>query len=160
MGKIGNPNIANIGKETRFSKTNPPKNSGRKPSKLRRHLKDNNLNDLDITFIMKNLITKTRDELLVIAKSDKESMIMAGAAAAMLKDMGKGNTSTLQWVIDRGFGKPKESVKVDATIKDEVASMSDEERKATLDKLMLKRVSAMSESDKVILLEKLKGEEK
>ena len=55
MGRPGNKNIANIGRETRFSSTNQPKKKGRRPNILTK-LKAIGLSHDDIRTILENIL--------------------------------------------------------------------------------------------------------
>ena len=134
-----NPNLIEDNKKTRFTPTNQPANRGRKPSKLRKYLKENNLGADDIRLIAGNIMHKTKEELRDLIKSDKVPILVAGAAAALLKDMVKGQTATLQWLADRAFGKSKESIQVSGEIG--LYALTAEERRARIDELLKKRDS-------------------
>ena len=134
---MGNPNIGEEGKATQFSKTNQPKNPGRKPSRLRKYLKDNHLGNDDVSIIMKTLLEKSREELQELIKKPRIPILIAGAAAAMLKDMVKGHSFTLQWLTERGYGKAKELIEHSGKI--DISGMSSEARKKRIDELNKKR---------------------
>jgi hypothetical protein len=53
---VGNPNIAEAGKATQFSKLNPPKNPGRKPSILKKWMKDYKLSKSDFDYLVTNFL--------------------------------------------------------------------------------------------------------
>lgn len=61
MGRPGNKNIANIGRETRFSSSNQPRKKGRKPSILKK-LKAIGLSHEDITGLLENIIMANKQE--------------------------------------------------------------------------------------------------
>jgi hypothetical protein len=97
-------------KEHQFTSSNQPRNNGRKPSKLKAFLKDNNLSAIDIRLIASNLINLSYSEIETIADDHTKPILLCGAARAFLRDYKEGTTPTMQWLIDRAFGKPKESI--------------------------------------------------
>jgi hypothetical protein len=97
-------------KEHQFTSSNQPRNNGRKPSKLKAFLKENNLSAIDIRLIASNLINLSYSEIEVLANDHTKPILLCGAARAFLRDYKEGTTPTMQWLIDRAFGKPKESI--------------------------------------------------
>ena len=136
IGIMNNKDIVEVGKKTRFSKDNQPAIRGRKPSRLRKFLKENNLDSRDIQLLAGNLMYKSRAELTAIAKDPKLPILVSGCAAALLKDMSKGTTNSLQWLIDRAFGKALESVHLSGDIG---LYKSKEDRAKRIDDLLKKR---------------------
>lgn len=132
-------NIYDIGHTTRFSKTNQPANSvkGRKPSRLKKYLKENNLGQKDMRLIAGALLTKSKDDLKKIIENPRTPILVLGAAAAILKDIVKGRTDTVQWLIDRAFGKSVEYIDLNAKLKR--AELTDEERQERIKELLEKR---------------------
>jgi len=141
---MSNPNIYKYGKQFSRHYQPPKKNMGRKPSKLRRYLKDNNMGAEDLRLICSNLLNKTRTELEQIIENKKTPVLVYGSAVALLKDMAKGNTSTLQWLADRGYGKAPETVY--QYIED--YSLTREEKEAAISELLdLRRQAAEEEQE-------------
>jgi hypothetical protein len=98
------------GIETRFSKTNQPKGAGRKPAKLKQFIKDNNLGAQDVALLCKTLIVKSREELKEIAENKDAPILLSGCAAALLMDMNKGSTATINILLERAVGKVADRV--------------------------------------------------
>lgn len=132
-----NPNTENL---KPFTKTHRPKNPGRKPSKLKKYIKENNLGTKDIQLLSSNLTNMSIEELKALVQDKTKPIILVGAASAMLKDFTKGQFSCIQWLTDRAYGKPTE--KIDQTNRDgfpDVTEMSHEERRALLAELIKNR---------------------
>lgn len=132
---MSNPNLGSCGK--RFSSTYQPAKRGRKPSKLKKFLKDHNMGADDIRLICSNLLNKSREELQALAKDPKTPILLAGSAAALLKDMARGSTTALQWLSDRGYGKPPETVT--NYVEMGIYQMTPEQQEARIDELLAKR---------------------
>lgn len=106
-----------IGKGKQFSSTyQPARKGGRKPNILKK-LKSIGLSHDDIRAILENLIMadkKKAQELL----ADPELPLMAvGYLSAMMKDIQKGHSITLEAIMDRLDGKAAQKVQAETTIK-------------------------------------------
>lgn len=106
-----------IGKGKQFSSTyQPARKGGRKPNILKK-LKAVGLSHDDIRAILENLIMadkKKAQELL----ADPELPLMAvGYLSAMMKDIQKGHSITLEAIMDRLDGKAAQKVQAETTIK-------------------------------------------
>jgi hypothetical protein len=129
-----------------FSSTYQPKKNGRKPSLLKKFIKENNLSSKDIQLIAGNLLGKSREEITELMKDKTQSILVSGSAAALLKDVTNGRTDTIQWLTDRAFGQAKqivESTNMNAT----VADLPPEQRKILLDELLKKYRGTDEERD-------------
>ena len=84
----GRKDICELGKRTRFSSTNPPKNPGRKPSLYNQFLLEQPL-----------------DNLKKLADSKNTPIWIVGVVRAVVKDANAGRTTTLDSLFDRLFGK-------------------------------------------------------
>lgn len=128
-----NPNTSGLKKP--FSKTNQPKNRGRKPSVLKKFIKDNGLTTDDISAAAKYVLPKTRAELMDMEKDNYIPLVMRLFAKAMLKDMKGGYLNNILKIFDRAVGKPKETkeVKTDnfnkVTIDTALSNMDEEQAK-------------------------------
>lgn len=106
-----------IGKGKQFSSTyQPARKGGRKPNILKK-LKAIGLSHDDIRAILENLIMadkKKAQELL----ADPELPLMAvGYLSAMMKDIAKGSSVTMEAIMDRLDGKAAQKVQAETTIK-------------------------------------------
>ena len=107
--------ITAAGVRTRFSSTNQPANRGRKPSHLKKWIKDNNVTSDDFVLMFKNLSVKTIAELKEMVKgdnADKLPAVMANGISALLHDMKQGSMRETNSILDRIMGKPAQQVTV------------------------------------------------
>ena len=109
-----NPNsLANL--QPPYSTTNQPKNkNGRKPSKLKKYIKDNNLNYNDISAMAKYVLPMSRSQITEFIKDPSVPVIMQLFAKGVLADMKNGNYRNLMLLLDRAVGKPKEIVEINS----------------------------------------------
>jgi hypothetical protein len=116
--------IRNEGKSTRFSKENQPKNRGRKPSLLKKWIKEYDIPISDVRAVMTNLMfAYTLKEIKEIA--DKEEGMPVGISVmvkGLAADIQSGNPKTLEKMLDRSFGKTAPEKTVEARGMSEEAS--------------------------------------
>jgi len=130
---IGNPNISQYGKK--FSSTNqpPPERKGRKPSKLKKYLKDNNVTANDLALLAKNvLFTYSEEQLKDLLVDKTKPMIIRLMVRAFLEDFKKGSMINTDRIIDRAFGAPDQNIMM------MVSQMTPEERQAKIEELYKK----------------------
>ncbi len=114
-----------------YSKDNPPKNPGRKPSQLKKFIKDNNINREDVALMIKSvLFSKSYDELAEILQDSKQPMIIRLFIKSYLNDFKKGSLINLSYMLDRAFGNPKQEINVSGNVS--VDQMTYEEREAKI----------------------------
>jgi hypothetical protein len=101
------------GKGNRFSSTNQPKNSGRKPS-LYKTLREQypELSREDFDKMSNGLLQKSREDIEAIATDKDTPMWIAAIATALRAQMVAGKTDALEMLLDRFWGKPKSSLDV------------------------------------------------
>jgi hypothetical protein len=121
-----------------FSSENQPANRGRKPSKLKKWIKENNVSNEDFIGIFKNIIaTHTIEELqkMIEGKNkNKLPVIVALCISAFIHDMKTGTLTAANSVLDRIMGKPAQQVILDPG--DRAKFPSDpEERRVLAEKL-------------------------
>ena len=120
----------NIGKNTQFTKTNQPKNNGRKPSSLKKFYKKNNIGALDKALLFENILNKhTAKELMEMVKTknfpDGKPMsgLVWGFVVAWAADVKRGWSSGGINVImmERKHGKTPDVIinKTDDEVKDD-----------------------------------------
>jgi DNA-binding cell septation regulator SpoVG len=122
-----------------FSSTYQPKKNGRKPSHLRKWIKDNNISTDDIRRMIGSLgpMIKTIDDAKELLEKEDTPFIVKLFLKPIIQDFVKGSTKTIQWMIEYGFGMPKqeiESTETKITAKD----IPREDRKKMLSDLMRK----------------------
>ncbi|NCB44235.1 MAG: hypothetical protein EOM59_16700 [Clostridia bacterium] len=134
--KIHENSLANL---KPFSSTRQPKNkNGRKPSQLKKYIKDNNMCREDVALIIKNvLFSKSSDELVNMVQDKSEPMIVRLMVRAYLEDFKKGGLVNLSVLLDRAFGSPKQDVEVSGNIT--VTEMTYEEREAKINEYISKK---------------------
>jgi hypothetical protein len=102
----------------RFSSTNQPANRGRKPSKLKKWIKENGVSKEDFIRLFENLIAvRTVEELKEMVKGNNKNKlptIVALCISAFIHDMETGSLTSTNTILDRVMGKPTQQV--DATV--------------------------------------------
>ena len=125
-----------------FSSENQPANRGRKPSKLKKWIKENNVANEDFIGIFKNIIaTHTIEELQKMIEGDNENklpVIVALCISAFIHDMKTGTLTAANSVLDRIIGKPHQSVAITASGSIDISGMSIEERYKRIQGLLRK----------------------
>ena len=91
-----------------FSSVQQPKNNGRKPSKLKKYIKDNNLSAHDIAAASKYLLSKNEEEIKDVILDKKIPLLMRVFAKSLLADLKNGNMNNVLKMLDRAVGKPLE----------------------------------------------------
>jgi len=126
------------GVRTRFSSEYQPANRGRKPSKLKAWIKENNVSSDDFIAIFKTIIaTHTLEELEVFVNEKNKGklpVIVALCIAAFLHDMKTGTLTAANSILDRIMGKPTQQINFGGGGDNELP-IDPKERKALADKL-------------------------
>lgn len=115
---------------THFSSTYQPKNPGRKPSHLKKYLKDNNLGTMDIRHILGSIIPNINnmDKLKKMSTDESLPPIIRIPLICIIKDLAKGKMDSLTWLMRYGYGEPKQEIETKPAGDDPV-NMTPEERK-------------------------------
>ncbi len=133
------------GIRTRFSSEYQPANRGRKPSKLKKWIKEQNVSNEDFIAIFKSIIaTKTLEELEQMVKGENQKklpVIIALCISAFLHDMKSGTLTAANTVLDRIMGKPTQAVDMQTTGNLMVTAMEPEERIERIRELLVKSES-------------------
>jgi nitrogenase molybdenum-iron protein alpha/beta subunit len=126
------------GVRTRFSSDYQPANRGRKPSKLKKWIKEQNVSNEDFIAIFKTIIANhTLEELeeMVNEKNKKKlPVIVALCISAFLHDMRTGTLTAANSILDRIMGKPTQQINLGGSGGMELPTDPDE-RKAMADRL-------------------------
>jgi hypothetical protein len=126
------------GVRTRFSSEYQPANRGRKPSKLKKWIKENGVSNEDFIGIFKNIIaTHTIEELEKMIGGDNKKklpVIVALCISAFIHDMKTGTLNAANSVLDRIMGKPTQQVILGNGDRTELPA-DPEERRALAEKL-------------------------
>jgi len=96
--------------KTSFSKTNPPKNQGRKPSRFKQIISE--LNELDDPLSLEDfrkialsLLSVDKDKLVAIAKKKTTPIAVVIIASSIAGDIENKQMANLDRLMDRIFGK-------------------------------------------------------
>lgn len=101
-------NIAELGRKTRFSSTNQPKNNGRKP-KLYTQLKEvYKISQEEYRNVVLYLMQLSKAEVVKLAKAEDTPIWVVTICEAFLADIEKGTFYILSDLTDRVYGKPKQ----------------------------------------------------
>lgn len=136
---MANSNPNQSGLKAPFSKTNQPKNRGRKPSSVKKYIKDNNMSYADVAAMSKFMLPLTEDQIKILLTDPKAPFLMRVFAKAVLADIKGGHLTNVMLLIDRAVGKPKESIDIDDNR--EEAVLSHEEKLDRIKELIAKRIA-------------------
>lgn len=100
----------------RFSSTNQPAKCGRKPSVLKK-LKAIGLSHDDITAILENLLMADKRKAQELLADPELPLMAVGYLSALLSDIKKGHSLTLEAIMDRLDGKAAQKLQAETTIK-------------------------------------------
>jgi hypothetical protein len=129
---------------TRFSSEYQPANRGRKPSKLKKWIKENGVSNEDFIAIFKNIIaTHTLEELEKMIEGDNKKklpVIVALCISAFIHDMKTGTLTAANSVLDRFMVKPVQNVAIAASGNIDISSMGIEERQNRIEELLRRMV--------------------
>ena len=119
----------------KFSSTYQPKKNGRKPSQLRRFIKDNNISREDVGLMIKNvLFSQSYEKLTDMVQDPKQPMIIRLFIKSFLNDFKRGSLINLNSMLDRAFGAPQQDVSVSGTIS--IDQLTYEEREAIINEYL------------------------
>jgi hypothetical protein len=126
------------GLRTRFSSTYQPANRGRKPSKLKKWIKENSVSNEDFIAIFKNIIAvHTIEELQLMIEGDNKNklpVIVALCISAFIHDMKTGTLTAANSILDRIMGKATQQLILGTGDRTEIPT-DPEERRALAEKL-------------------------
>ena len=91
-----------------WSSTNQPKNRGRKPSSVKKYIKDNNLTYDDVAQMAKYILPLNEEGLKKLILDPKTPIIIRTFSKAVFSDLKKSSIHNIMALIDRAVGKPKE----------------------------------------------------
>jgi len=122
-----NPNRENLKK---FSSTYQPANKGRKPSKLRKYIKENNLGIQDVRLMMKQVLAMDEVQLKEKLMDQRVPMMIRLFIRAYLQDFKAGRMDNFNSMLDRVFGKSDQNINMNGGLA--VTEMSREERQEAI----------------------------
>ena len=125
-------------KETQFTSTNQPANSGRKPSLLKDYIQDNGVSISDVRLVFKNIIfEKTKEELDELLGDESQPMLVRAIVGAYLRDFESGRIDIINSILDRVYGKSEQAVQLSGLL--ETSTLTPDERKKRIAELEKKR---------------------
>lgn len=138
---LGNPNIAKLGKETQFSKTNRPKNPGRKPSRIKKWIKDYDLSKSDVDALFINfLFAKSVGEIEeMLLDKECKAKLPAGIGfqlQILVNQAKKGDGRHLENILYMLFGRPVQGFDIKTSGNMEVVTMTREEKQKRIEELL------------------------
>ncbi|MGB3465673.1 MAG: hypothetical protein WBA74_10395 [Cyclobacteriaceae bacterium] len=101
--------IDNLNKGKRFSSDYQPENPGRKKSRLKGLIEENDLSSSDVSNLIKSMFDKTEDELIIIKNDIEKPFLLRSLVSAILKDGKNESLYNINNLLDRAVGKPKET---------------------------------------------------
>lgn len=126
-------------------------NPNGRPRSLLRQARDQGYTKDDFRRFLEDLLGVSENDLIKIVEESKngkapQPIIVTNIAMALLKDYKKGQTPTLDSVLDRTIGKPRQTV--DLTSSDNSMSPLSSEDRALLDNYYKERYKAPKEEKK------------
>lgn len=104
-----------------FSKENQPspekRRGGKRPSIVKKYIKDNNISAEDVSAMAKYIIPLTQKQLQTLFNDEKQPFLMRLFARAIVDDMKAGKLDNILKIMDRAVGK-----QIDTIVKQEIIS--------------------------------------
>ncbi len=111
---MANKNPDKSGLMPAWSATNQPAGAGRKPSKLKKYLKDNGVCSDDVSAMAKYILPMTQQQIIDLIKNEKVPIIMKVFAKGVLADMKNSNFRNLMILLDRAVGTPEQNININS----------------------------------------------
>ena len=115
---VGNPNIQNQGKK--FTKNDTRINKKGRPRKWITEIKDQGYALSEITDAIQVLISLDVEQLQEIRNNPKSTVLEITISAAIIKSIQRGDLDSIETLITRVFGKPREKLEADINITNHV----------------------------------------
>ena len=131
----------------RFTSTKQPANRGRKPSYLKKYLKDNHIGTTDIRMLLGGILTnfKSLDDMKEKLKDPKIPPVVLFPLKCMLKDFVNNRLDTYKFLVQYAYGMPKQEI--ESKNLSIAADLNHEERAAAIDELLSKRNTETKHAD-------------
>jgi hypothetical protein len=142
--------MAGVDNLTPFTSEYQPANRGRKPSMLKKFLKETGVSSTDVTLLIKNVLFQHNEQgLKDIILDDKQPMIIRLFVRAFLDDFKHGNLRNIETMLDRAMGKPRQDIEVNSTIVTavDVTQMTLEEKNKRIEELLAIRHTGLTKSE-------------
>jgi hypothetical protein len=139
-----------------FTTDYQPKNPGRKPSKLKKYMKDNQVSDEDIRRIIRNFIAcdYTVRDLFIIANDPKQPAFITALARTLYFNIEDGEFGEWWEALRRVVAMPTESVEHSGSLEQKISTITRQEAQEKLDEYVRKRLQEKPE-----LKEEISGEQ-
>ena len=108
IGIMANKNLVELGRRTRFSSTNQPKNSGRKPKLYTQFKSEHKISQEEYREVTQYIMQLPKTEVEELAGAEGTPIWVVTICRAFLTDVEKGSFNMLSDLTDRMFGKPKQ----------------------------------------------------
>ena len=113
-GRPGNPNIQNHGK--RFEKGDKRINKNGRPRKWISDMKDSGYSLSEVTDAIQVLVSLEPAKLEEVRTNPNSTVLEITIASAIMNSINRGDLNSLETLLSRVYGKPKQQVDVDAKI--------------------------------------------
>ena len=113
-GRPGNPNIQNQGK--RFVKGDKRINKNGRPRKWISDMKDSGYSLSEVTDAIQVLVSLEPSKLEEIRTNPNSTVLEITIASAIITSIKRGDLNSLETLLSRVFGKPKQQVDVEANV--------------------------------------------
>lgn len=123
-------------KGKQFNSSYQPRKNGRKPSQLKKYIKETEVSLSDLKLIFKSVIfAKSESELMSILANKEEPMVVRILVRAYLEDFKKGKIDNTERLFDRIYGKADQPITGEFI----TSNMTPEEREERIKQLNEKR---------------------
>jgi hypothetical protein len=131
-----------------------PPGAGRKPAHLKPYLKENNIGTQDVRAILGGILVgcKSLKDMQDKVADPNTPPIVKIPLLAMIKEMQSGKLNAFQFLVQYGYGMPKQEIETKAAI-DDAANMTPEERKEAEKELLKQLVKENRELIKELINE-------
>jgi hypothetical protein len=122
-------------RQFQFTSSFQSPNRGRKPSRLKKFIKDNNVSRDDVNLVIKNVVMNhTKSELDEICRDDDQPMLVRVLVNAFLADFKSGTLYNINSMLDRAYGQADQNINVN-----DFSNMTHEQKLARLAELQAER---------------------
>ncbi len=116
-----NPNGTQKNLKKPFSKENQPKGKrGRKPSSIKKYIKENNMNYNDMIAMVKYVMPMNQSEMNILLMDESVPILIRVFVKSILTDLRNGNLSNVMTLFDRAFGRPTQIQEVTHAVDDDI----------------------------------------
>ncbi len=137
---VSKKSLQNLEKGKKFSSGNQPENRGRRPSVIDKYIRENRVSLDDIRTLVSSLMSYNAEEIQAILKDKKDKPPVAALLIlkAIMTDIDYGRLDNFVILSDRVFGKPTQSIDLNAAGNMNISMMTSDERKKRIEELLKK----------------------